>query len=78
MSTAYHPQTDGQTEWVNQTLEQYLWCYMDYNLSNWSDLLPIVEFVYNNQVHEGIKESLFFLEYDRHLRADPVLVKELP
>ena len=76
MSTAYHPQIDRQTEWVNQVLEQYLQCYMDYNLSNWLDLLPSAEFAYNNQVHEGIKESLFFLEYGRYLRAGPILVKE--
>ena len=78
MLTVYHPQTDGQTEQVNQALEQYLWCYVDYNLSNWSDLLPSAEFAYNNQVYEGIKESLFFLEYGRHLRAGPILVKESP
>jgi len=77
MSTMYHPQTDGQTERVNQALEQYLWCYVDYNLSNWSDLLPSAEFAYNNQAHEGIKESPFFLEYGRHPRAGPTLVKEL-
>jgi len=78
MSTAYHPQTDGQTERVNQVLEQYLWCYVDYNLSNWLDLLSSTEFAYNNQAHEGIKESPFFLEYGRHLRAGPILVKESP
>jgi len=78
MLTVYHPQTDGQMECVNQALEQYLRCYVDYNLSNWSDLLPSAEFAYNNQVHEGIKESLFYLEYGRHPRAGPILVKELP
>ena len=51
---------------------------MDYNLSNWLDLLPSAEFAYNNQVYEDIKESPFFLEYGRHLRAGPILVKELP
>jgi len=40
------------------------------------DLLPSAEFAYNNQVHKGIKESLFYLEYSRHLRAGPILVKE--
>jgi len=78
MSIVYHPQTDKQTEWVNQVLEQYLQCYMDYNLSNWLDLLSSAEFAYNNQVHEGIKESPFFLEYGRHLRAGSILVKESP
>ena len=48
MSTTYHPQTDGQTECVNQALEKYLRCYIDYNLSNWSDLLLSAEFAYNN------------------------------
>jgi len=50
---------------------------MDYNLSNWLDLLSSAEFVYNNQVYEDIKESLFFLEYGRYLRTDPISVKEL-
>jgi len=76
MSTAYYLQTDRQTEQVNQALEQYLWCYVDYNLSNWLDLLSSAEFIYNNQAHEGIKESLFFLEYGRYPRAGPILVKE--
>jgi len=76
MLTAYHLQTDEQMECVNQALEQYLRCYVDYNLSNWSDLLPSAEFVYNNQAYERIKESPFYLEYGRHLRAGPILVKE--
>jgi len=78
MSTTYHPQTDGQTECVNQALEKYLRCHVNYNLSNWSDLLLSVEFTYNNQVHEEIKESLFYLEYGRHPRASSILVKESP
>jgi len=77
MLIVYHLQTDRQTEQVNQVLEQYLWCYVDYNLSNWLDLLPSAEFVYNNQAHKDIKESPFFLEYSRHPRVDPILVKEL-
>jgi len=77
MSIVYHLQTDRQTEQVNQVLEQYLWYYVDYNLSNWLDLLSSAEFVYNNQVHEDIKESLFFLEYGKHPRVGPILVKEL-
>ena len=40
------------------------------------DLLPSAEFAYNNQAYEGIKESPFYLEYGRHLRAGPILVKE--
>ena len=78
MSTVYHPQTDRQTKRVNQALEQYLRCYVDYNLSNWLDLLPSAEFAYNSQAHKGIKESLFYLEYSRHPRVGPILVKESP
>jgi len=44
-------------------------CYVDYNPSNWLDLLPSTEFTYNNQVHKGIKESSFFLEYSRLLQT---------
>ena len=40
------------------------------------DLLSSTEFVYNNQAYEGIKESPFFLEYGKHPRAGPILVKE--
>ena len=78
MLIAYHLQIDRQIEQVTQVLEQYLQYYMDYNLSNWLDLLSSIEFAYNNQAYEGIKESPFFLEYSRHPRAGPILVKESP
>ena len=45
--TAYHPQTDGQTEKLNQTLEQYLRHYINYMQNNWVLLLPAVQFTYN-------------------------------
>ena len=51
LSTAYHPQTDGQTEQVNQTLEQYLHIYINYQQDNWANLLPLAEFTYNNTAH---------------------------
>jgi len=43
-STAYHPQTDGQTERTNQTLEQYLRCYLNCRQNNWVELLPLAQF----------------------------------
>ena len=46
--SGYHPQGDGQTEQTNQTLEQYLCMYCNYHQSNWSTLLPLAEFTYNN------------------------------
>jgi len=48
LSTAYHPETDSQTECVNQILEQYLWVYINYQQDDWVDLLPLAEFMYNN------------------------------
>ncbi|ERF69955.1 hypothetical protein EPUS_08766 [Endocarpon pusillum Z07020] len=48
LSTAYHPQTDGQTERINQTLEQYLRCYVNYRQNNWVTLLPLAQFAYNS------------------------------
>ncbi|GLI67810.1 hypothetical protein VaNZ11_012060 [Volvox africanus] len=50
MSTAHHPQTDGQTERANRTLEEMLRHYVDANHNNWCDLLPQLEFAYNSSV----------------------------
>jgi hypothetical protein len=47
-TSGYHPKGDGQTECVNQTLEQYLRVYCNYQQDNWSGLLPLAEFAYNN------------------------------
>ena len=48
MSTAFHPQTDGQTEWLNQTLEQYLRAYINEEQDNWVELSSTAQLVYNN------------------------------
>ena len=48
LSTAFYPQTDGQMERQNQTLEHYLRCYINYRQDNWVKWLPQAEFVYNN------------------------------
>ena len=53
MSTAFHPQTDGQTERVNQVLEQYLRVFCEYQQDNWQELLPRAEFAYNNASHSS-------------------------
>ena len=61
MSTAYHPQTDGQTERVNQILEQYLRCFIEVNeKNNWAQFLPTAEFAYNNTPNATTRISLFF------------------
>lgn len=60
LSTAYHPETDGQTERVNQILEQYIRVYTNYQQNDWNDLLPLAEFAYNNTKHEATGVTPFF------------------
>jgi hypothetical protein len=60
LSTAYHPQTDGQTEWVNQDLETYIRLFCNKRQNDWSKWLHLAEFVYNNRVHLTIKTTPFF------------------
>src|SRR5436189_6225952 len=67
-STAFHPQSDGQTERVNQVLEQYLRIFCDYQQNNWHELLPLAEFAYNNAKHTSTQTSPFFANYGRHPR----------
>jgi transposase InsO family protein len=55
LSTTYHPQTDGQTDRVHQILEQYLCCTINYQQDDWTNLLPLAEFVYNNILHLSTK-----------------------
>jgi len=50
-STAWHPQTDRQTERVNQELDQFLHLLVNKRQDNWYDILPIAEFQHNNHVH---------------------------
>jgi hypothetical protein len=68
LSTAYHPQTDGQTEHVNQILEQYLRMYCNYQQDNWVSLLPLAQFAYNNSEHSSTNTSPFFANYGYHPR----------
>jgi len=63
LSTAYHPQTDGQTERMNQELEKYLRMFMDYCQTNWPEWLAIAEFSYNNKIQKSIKISPFYTNY---------------
>ena len=64
-STAFHPPTDGQTERTNQTLEQYLRCYLNYRQTNWVELLPMAQFCFNNHKSAtGI--TPFFANYGLH------------
>lgn len=66
MSTAFHPQTDGQTERANRTLEEQLRNYVSYHQDNWDTLLPMLEFAHNNTVSSTTGYSPFFLNTGQH------------
>nr|GEZ43308.1 putative reverse transcriptase domain-containing protein [Tanacetum cinerariifolium] len=69
MSTAYHPETDGQSERTIQTLEDMLHaCVIDFEKS-WDIHLPLVEFSYNNSYHTSIKAAPFEALYGRKCRS---------
>jgi len=61
-STAWHPQTNGQTERINQELDQYLWLFVNERQDNWYDLLPMAEFQHNNYVHSTTQQPPFPLD----------------
>ncbi|SPC63847.1 uncharacterized protein UHOD_11348 [Ustilago sp. UG-2017b] len=67
-SSAYHPQSDGQTEHVNQVLEQFLRGYSNHLQTDWSNLLPLAEFSYNNAEHASTQLTPFFANYGYHPR----------
>jgi hypothetical protein len=73
LSTAFHPQTDGQTERVNQILEQYLRCTINYQQNNWAELLHMAEFAYNNSIHTATKQTPFFANYGYNPRMHIML-----
>ncbi|SYW85397.1 uncharacterized protein UHO2_01643 [Ustilago hordei] len=77
LSMAYHPQTDGQTERVNQVIEQYLRMYCNYEQNDWADLLDTAAFVYNNMVHNSIGVSPFFACYGWNPKAHPDIPQQL-
>ena len=67
-TTAWHPQADGQTERVNQELDQYLRIFVNERQDDWVDLLPLAEFQHNNHIHASTQHSPFLLDTGRHPR----------
>jgi transposase InsO family protein len=63
LSTAYHPETDGQTERMNAVLEQFLRCYVEYLQDDWKGYLSLAEFATNNHASESTGMSPFFATY---------------
>ena len=73
LSTAFHPQTDGQTERQNSTMEAYLRAFVNFEQNDWARLLPMAEFAYNNAKNASIGYTPFELNCGYHPR---VLYKE--
>jgi hypothetical protein len=67
-STAYHPQTDRQTEQLNAEIEQYIRLWVNDKQNNWSEWLAIAEFAINNCT-SVTGQSPFFLNHGRHPRT---------
>ena len=66
LSTAYHPQTDGQTERINQEIGTFLRHYMNYQQDDWTDWLATVEFSYNDKKHMATGKTSFKLNFGRY------------
>jgi len=65
-TSGYHLEANGQAEQTNQTLEQYLHIYCNYQQDNWSELLPLAEFAYNNAPSTTTGVSPFFTNKGYH------------
>ena len=66
MSTAFHPQTDGQTERQNRTLEETLRAYVNYHQDDWDEKLSAAELSFNTSVHSSTGYSPYYLNYGYH------------
>jgi hypothetical protein len=72
LSTAFHPQTNSQTEILNRILKGYLWAYTSLKQLNWAKLLSSAEYVYNNSRSSSTKITLFkaLYSYNPKLRIN--------
>ena len=72
LSTAYHPETNGQTERMNRTLEMHLQSYVNKEQDNWVSLLPSMQFAINSAKSEATGVSPFYANYG----YDPVAYRQ--
>ncbi|MBW0574038.1 hypothetical protein O181_113753 [Austropuccinia psidii MF-1] len=76
LSTAFHPETDGQTDGVAQIIEQYLWIYVSYHQDDWHTWIPMAEFAYINAERSSKKQSPFFTIYGRNPIFDSIHISQ--
>ena len=76
LSTAYHPQSNGETECVNQEVEIYLWIFCRSNSGFWADKFSHAEFVYNHHPHSVTNQSPFYLMMEYEPYALPSIISD--
>ena len=77
MSSGFHPQTDGQTERANRSIEEMLRAYVGKRQSDWDDRLGMIEFAYNNSIHTSSGYTPFYLCYGRHPVSPATLLSQV-
>ena len=79
ISSAYHPQTDGQTERANRTMQDMLRCFVNsVDRPDWQNLLPLLEFAYNDSEQASTGFTPFYLNFGRHPNTPSKLVAQQP
>ncbi|KAJ9526886.1 hypothetical protein QJQ45_017744 [Haematococcus lacustris] len=73
IASAYHPETDGQTERVNRVIEEMLRHFIRPDQRDWAEYLPLVEFAINNAWQESVRSTPFYLNYGYHPRLAELL-----
>ena len=75
LTIAFYPQSDGQTERQNQTVEAYLRVYINHLQDNWAQWLPLAKFSYKNSQHASTQCSTFFALTGQHPRVEETIGK---
>ena len=76
LSTAYHSQSDGETKWVNQEVEMYLWIFCGNNPGSWADNISHAEFAHNHCPHSVMNQSPFYLMMGYEPHALPSVISD--
>ncbi|MBW0479749.1 hypothetical protein O181_019464 [Austropuccinia psidii MF-1] len=76
LSASSHPETEGQTEWLKQILEQHIWMYFSYHRDDWNTWLPLAEFACNTVEHSSTKKSPFYIIYGANSSFDSIHISQ--